>query len=127
MRCLNTPLLSSLCGLPHTPGMAISFQSAANGKVILIFPVSFWLPPPSLPISHTQRLVALTDGAQPSTRKGQFGSEAHCLHSGLSPCLNYFNFRRSSCSFFYVGSSAGRYYPLMGAKKKTKNTRLQRI
>lgn len=34
----STALLS--IQLPHTPGMAISFQSAANGKVILIYPVS---------------------------------------------------------------------------------------
>lgn len=39
--------------LPHTPGMAISFQSAANGKVILIYPVSLELPP-SLHLPHTE-------------------------------------------------------------------------
>lgn len=48
---LHCPPLS--IQLPHTPGMAISFQRAANGKVILIYPVSLELPP-SLHLPHTE-------------------------------------------------------------------------
>lgn len=41
-------LLLAASDSPHTPGMAILFQSAANGKVILIYPA----PPPSQPPAH---------------------------------------------------------------------------
>lgn len=77
MRCLNTPLLSSLRAPPHTWDVHFISECSKWKKVILIFPVSFWLPLPYLP--HTA--PHSTDGrcAQPSTRKGQFGGEAHCL------------------------------------------------
>lgn len=102
MRCLNTPLPSSLhLTPPHTwDGHFISECSKWKGDLNL--PCFLLTPPPSLSVSHTQCLILLMDSTLlvACRQHTKFSDRESWMHIGSSSRANSRHFRLNLCSYF---------------------------